>query len=420
VETELLLSGEARGAMTAGGAQESRPFTTRLLVRRPVDAARFNGVVLVDWLNVSSGSDFSVLWPSAERLITSDGYAWVGLTTQPVGAGFLRRWDPIRYAAIEHPHPMDDLPPYVFGETLSDGVFEAAGVAMREHGERLFGRTPAQVFGYGQSQSCGRIAGYIGELGTRQPAYDGFLMHSGGASARSSASDPSGPSPLLTNVVPVFHVNSEFEALGGAGRLCPADHEHYRFWEVPGSGHAPVLASRQVMKERLRDHQDLTAGPAATPARYGQPLVTVEYALQAAIDHLTRWATTGAEPPVVDRIAVKGMLAPTETSFGDRVIMRQRADLRRDRHGNAVGGTRLPHVEAPTGRHLPSNDEAQTSYSAGFVPFSKKKLARLYPAHDDYVGAVTESVNAAVTTGVLLPADGDDLVRQAEASTVGG
>src|SRR4051812_44010707 len=31
-------------------------YRTRLQVRRPADAARFNGTVLVEWLNVSSGS----------------------------------------------------------------------------------------------------------------------------------------------------------------------------------------------------------------------------------------------------------------------------------------------------------------------------------------------------------------------------
>src|SRR3546814_9906957 len=65
VEEEYLLSGAAAryaviGAQTPDGRWtlkpgERRPFATRLLVRRPRDLKRFNGTLLVEWLNVSLG-----------------------------------------------------------------------------------------------------------------------------------------------------------------------------------------------------------------------------------------------------------------------------------------------------------------------------------------------------------------------------
>ncbi len=33
------------------------PYETRILVRRPTDPAKFNGTVIVEWLNVTSGMD---------------------------------------------------------------------------------------------------------------------------------------------------------------------------------------------------------------------------------------------------------------------------------------------------------------------------------------------------------------------------
>src|SRR5207244_4370715 len=61
------------------------PFTTRLLVYRPVDAKDFNGTVIVEWNNVSGGLDTAPIWLAAHDELIREGYAWVGVTTQQVG-----------------------------------------------------------------------------------------------------------------------------------------------------------------------------------------------------------------------------------------------------------------------------------------------------------------------------------------------
>ena len=47
----------ARGADGAVAPAELADYRTRILVYRPADAARFNGTVVVEWLNVSGGLD---------------------------------------------------------------------------------------------------------------------------------------------------------------------------------------------------------------------------------------------------------------------------------------------------------------------------------------------------------------------------
>ena len=47
-------------------------------------------------------------------------------------------------------------------------------------------------------------------------------------------------------------------------------------------------------------------------------------------------------------------------------------------------------------------------------PFNAMPLAALYPTHQDYVDAVSESADAAVAAGFLLQADADDIVAAAE------
>ncbi|MBP8297691.1 MAG: hypothetical protein KAX84_16380, partial [Burkholderiales bacterium] len=67
VEQEFFLSGVATsyGAVGNWGSDgqwsiaptSTAPYTTRILVRRPLDPKHFNGTVLVEWLNVSGNVD---------------------------------------------------------------------------------------------------------------------------------------------------------------------------------------------------------------------------------------------------------------------------------------------------------------------------------------------------------------------------
>src|SRR6516162_5686315 len=92
VMEELLLEGEAVSYRPVDGTgitldgrwsteEDARaPYRTRMYVVRPVDADRFNGVVLVNWQNVTIGWDLGA--PSPADL--DHGFAWVGVTAQRV------------------------------------------------------------------------------------------------------------------------------------------------------------------------------------------------------------------------------------------------------------------------------------------------------------------------------------------------
>ena len=73
VEEEFLMSGGAtvyqqsglwlsNGHWNVSVAQRNVPYTTRLLVRYPTNPARFNGTVVVEWLNESMGIDADPGW----------------------------------------------------------------------------------------------------------------------------------------------------------------------------------------------------------------------------------------------------------------------------------------------------------------------------------------------------------------------
>ena len=61
------------------------PYTTRVVVRRPVNPAKFNGTVIVEWLNVSGTVDAGPDWTLTHNELIRDGFAWVGVSAQQAG-----------------------------------------------------------------------------------------------------------------------------------------------------------------------------------------------------------------------------------------------------------------------------------------------------------------------------------------------
>ena len=54
------------------------PYRTRIVVRTPRDPKKFNGTVLVEWMNVSVGLETTPEYPYVAKEILRSGYAWVG------------------------------------------------------------------------------------------------------------------------------------------------------------------------------------------------------------------------------------------------------------------------------------------------------------------------------------------------------
>src|SRR5215470_16701548 len=128
---------------------------------------RFNGVVLVNWQNVTKGVDLGA--PSFYEM--ESGYAWVGVTTQRIaiegqpdlGMGYaatggLVTWDPRRYGDLRHP-----------GDAYSYDIFTQAARAVvfpsRDAPDPLAGLKPTLVLATGESQSAMRLGSYLNLVG---------------------------------------------------------------------------------------------------------------------------------------------------------------------------------------------------------------------------------------------------------------
>ena len=174
---------------------DTADYRTRILVYRPADAARFNGTVLVEWLNVSGGVDGCPDWTFLHREAMREGYAWVGVSAQSVGvhggpaimetAGPMNliEVDPERYGSLSHP-----------GDTFSFDMYAQAGaVARGAEGTVLADLAVERVVAIGESQSAFRLTTYVNVVDPVTPVYDGFFVHARGGSG--SPLDASGPVP---------------------------------------------------------------------------------------------------------------------------------------------------------------------------------------------------------------------------------
>lgn len=91
----IFLSGTATSYKLPGGAtvdgkwdaaaDSTAPYTSRIVVIRPTDPAKFNGTLLVEWFNVTAGQDTPADWMVAHREMLRRGYAYVGVSAQKVG-----------------------------------------------------------------------------------------------------------------------------------------------------------------------------------------------------------------------------------------------------------------------------------------------------------------------------------------------
>ena len=67
------------------------PFKTRVIVRRPVSNSKFNGTVILEWLNISEDLDQENDWWWTYEHLMRSGYAYVGVSAQPRGITGLKR-----------------------------------------------------------------------------------------------------------------------------------------------------------------------------------------------------------------------------------------------------------------------------------------------------------------------------------------
>jgi len=403
VEEEYFLSGRANRYLTPGTAtgtvlDGNHPYKTRIVVRRPASAERFNGVVVVEWLNVTNGLDMENTWFQIDEHLLRSGYAWVGVSAQRVGVNFLRTWSPSRYGTLDVSQRNPFGRETITNDELSYDVFSQAAQAIRSPVgvDPLGGLEPRVVIATGHSQSAMRLATYVNAIQPLSHAFDAFALHGS-----------LGNAVRVGLEVPVWKVLSEFDVNGFLeAQVRRPDDALFRTWEVAGTSHVDRKSYASRVPLELRDVGMPVEASLSCGVMPPGSAVPFHHVMAAGLEQLVRWVREGtpmASAPPLETVSI----FPTVV-------------LARDDSGNALGGIRLSQMEVPTAVNSGTNTGAGACPRWGYTrAFDAQTLATLYPNHGRYVSQVSNAVDRSLFDGFLLAPDAERTVEDAAHSTIG-
>ncbi|MFE3022719.1 alpha/beta hydrolase domain-containing protein [Nocardia tengchongensis] len=422
VAEEYFLSGTAGSYRLTGSAGDDgewatepdglAPFTTRLVVYRPVEG--YCGTAVVEWLNASSGADTPPVWLLAHRHLIRSRMAWVGVSAQyaPIHGGSvmaaaaegddtwnsvllppLKQSDPVRYSDLSHP-----------GDAYCYDIYRQAGELVRTlvPGTR-------QLLAAGQSQSAATLVTYVNAIAPHGSPYDAYLIDGRPARAATLTGrvDPEaldgGTRVRADSTALVLMLQTETDVVGlmhsiGSRQL---DSDRFRLWELPGAAHADSYLvgaaftdsgslTAQELAERMAPRRNPLGVDFPEPINSGPQH---HYVVQTAIVALSQWADGGPAPAQADRLTV---------SAGELVL---------DVHGNALGGIRTPWLDVPL---AVLSGLGQENGGPAIMFGCTRPLPG--PPTDDYLPAFRAATDNAVAAGFLLAEDVPEILAMAAAN----
>jgi hypothetical protein len=422
VEQEFFISGTANRydtpANTTGTIVDGdHKYKTRVVVRRPANAAKFNGTVIVEWNNVTAGHDLDIDWFQAHDYFIRSGYAYIGVTPQRIGVEALKVWNKDRYGSLDV--TADGT---ITNDALSYDIFADVARAVRKPGDvdLLGGLKPQRIFATGHSQSAGRLAIYLNSVHPLAPVFDAVVVHGGGGKIRTDLK------------IKVWKLLSETDVINNQAAVRQPDTNDFRSWEVAGDSHVDTQFEASSVPLGRRDGNpvapNFTPGlggrgataattsnetpaprPAATNPCEQPPFSHVPFyqVMDAAFDHLQAWVKDGTLPPSAPPIEV--------TSVGPPAV------IARDKNGNSLGGgIRLAEIAVPTGVNTGQNTGAGFCRLYGtHQDFDAATLSNLYPNHAAYVAAVKDVTEKNFKAGYILRPEADATIAAAEHSDIG-
>ena len=359
------------------GTANGQPYKTRMVVRMPVDRARFSGLVLMESMH---GSGAAHMFEYTSMYTMNSGHAAVEVVTTANTPGELTRMNEARYKEMA----------VVNGQATD--ILAQAG-ALVKSGAPLGGAVPRKIVLAGTSQTAGILIAYLpAHVVYRTPKmeriYDGFMPTSNGSNITQDVD------------VPMIHVPTMQEVSGQTITWRQDSDEpgkQYRVYEFPGMAHVDTRDAARMM-----------------PNPCAQPLST--YPLQAymsvALNHLFAWVDKGVVAPHADRIWLDRNEADGSPMALDEV-------------GNPRGCIRSPYVDVPVVKYkirpavanpFPANPSAwmkangnekgaalMCNLSASQTALSKDELKKRYKNKKNYVSLVDKRAAELEKAGWSLP-----------------
>ena len=399
VEEEYLVRGEANAYTDTGDAVATTmaavPYTNRVVVRRPADAADATGVVFFELLNSSSGYDTFSAWERAWEEVLERGDTYVGMTSKPMSVEALRTFDPERYGDLSwylpDAEPRDpitmDTPGYDPFAVLDDAeegfvwdITTQLSNLLHQDGNRLTGGPGAQtVVLAGVSQASVSVTTYADQISATAEAvlgrvpFEGYLPIVGAPNNRPLTQQGNSWLPVHVSEEPAINAPLVAVSAEGDARLWPgafaanpdqADGREH--WQVAATSHSAIFSPRLQTAEDI-----LRAGRPASPPPEdltNVSLVPIEPAVGGAYAAVVAAAQDGAALPASRYL--------DQSAPGEFV---------RDANGIVTGGLRYGLVEYPLGTLTGSASGAFYGY---MDLLDAEEFADRYGTRSDYLTLV--------------------------------
>jgi hypothetical protein len=441
VEEEFFVTGRANVYDWSADGQvivktANAPYTTRLLLRRPGEARRFSGNVIVEIVNSARRFDFPFAWGVSHDSFMENGDAFVLITLAQANLEGLKAFDATRYASLSLANPTPDeacnagraggAPQTAPGEEgLQFDILAQAGALLKA------GRANGPLAGFNVQRLYmtaydGALPTYIAAMHSRvrlangRPIYDGYILNRHPALTRlrrcGAAPAANDPRQVIRNLdVPLIRIIGQTDILTTyAQRRDDGDAagDRYRLYEIAGGAHAdaafyPYIPPVADLRKIGSAFPFLASWPFANQCEPEQTLARTPIntdALDAAFANLTRWIRDGVAPPKAERIKIENPGTP-------------QARIALDQYGNAIGGVRTPYVDVPIATfYTTSKGETFCPELAHTVPFDWARLNNLYGTPQNYAAKVGQSVDRMVRERWLTESDGKKI--KAEAGSV--
>lgn len=340
--------------------KEDVNYTTRILVHRPKDPAKFSGNVVIETVHPLDNGVLAV-WVTARPFFLDNGDVYVGVQ-HPATFTALKKFNEKRYSALNMPDFTQ-----LWGSLAQIGALLKSDKVINP----LHGFNVRYLFMTGISYTGVATATFANyhhisaKLTDGQNIYDGYVPIANAMYNR----------PLDVPTIRIM-TQSDYGTLGGLGNRRPDSDEpgsQYRLYEIPGAPHA----ARPPKLEPGEMPSDFPNG-----IFYG-----------VSFKNLYNWVRGGASPP-------KGKYISTDANGNTKL----------DKHGNALGGLRSPYVDTPIAKY---GVKGLLGYKIPFDPAKKKSL---HGSHENYFMKVEEATGKLIWRRLILPAGATAIINQAKNS----
>jgi len=375
---------EAKEYFISGTTSSGMPYKTRIVIRKPKDNTKFNGLILAESMH-PSGNPWVFHFTQVHAMTTGI----IGLeilTTTPAG---LAAANEARYKDLAVPN----------GAT-NDILAQVGALVKSDHKDNpLSGFAVRKMILAGSSASAAVAQNYLSNahmaqrLADMKPIYDGFMPTSA-----------NGQIPVID--VPTILVPTMREVFAGNGTTQP-DNEKLRVYEFAGMAHIDARVAGQYYPD---------------PCKYPISRYPLGAEMAVALDKLFAWVDKGIAPPHADRFYVD--FNPDNKPKLDRD---KGSLLALDEFGNVKGGIRNTYVDVPVkSYHVPDegadprisnpnhfiaerringqDPDAQLCGLGNFeIALSKDQLKKLYRNPKDYYNKVGQRYDELIKEGWALP-----------------